>query len=159
MRMDDEIRALEHAHDMLDAVCGPFHLDIYKIRGRLLTAYLMTGSWIYDIRTSKTWMYLSIYAHNVLLLFFKYPSRHSTVRNLTRKMISGKWFLRFHICSFKWICVVSVFFSKYWLWYLLLCRESIDGAETLQIPCVLPIPHAHWHPLPPVAGTSAVHSR
>ena len=41
--VSDEVKALESALDMCSTVCEPFHLELYKIRGHLLSALIVQG--------------------------------------------------------------------------------------------------------------------
>lgn len=42
---EQEVRLSLQAVEELEAVCGPFHVELYKARGQLMTAYLLDGAW------------------------------------------------------------------------------------------------------------------
>mmetsp|Transcript_13793 Transcript_13793/g.25665 ORF Transcript_13793/g.25665 Transcript_13793/m.25665 type:complete len:574 (-) Transcript_13793:449-2170(-) len=41
----EEVRCLEHALAVLLGACGPFHFEVYKVHGQLMSASLMTGDY------------------------------------------------------------------------------------------------------------------
>lgn len=41
--VEDEIQVHQHCRVRLAEVVGPFHIELYKTHGQLLTAYLETG--------------------------------------------------------------------------------------------------------------------